>query len=293
MLKKISIMGVSLLFSYGIYFLTLGDYNQTKEFNLLNMLPHHPYESKWNIRPLSQEEKTSVHTILNQDFRYIGGGTQVYVLLSTDNKYVLKIFKQRRYTVPRWMRYLVPSFLSYREKKIGHIERTLERDFNSYKIAFEQLRDETALRFVHLKSPGDDFHHTVTLIDRENNKLNIDLHDCEFILQDKAEMVCPNINRHMESGDLAGAKASIDSLFELLYNRCKKKIDDSDPNLEKNYAFINDKAVQIDIGRFSLGEPQDFPHISEKFKNFLHNKYPELEKHYDEQYLAYSEKYAQ
>lgn len=290
-MKKILFLGSLLVLASGLYFFTIGDYHQTKQFSLDNMLSHHAHNPKWDVHPVSSQEESNIHSILNRNFKYIGCGNQIYVFFSEDNKYVLKIVKQHRYTVPRWIRYLVPSVLSYRTKKIGHKEHSLERDFNSYKIAFDLLKEETGLHFVHLNS-HDNFHHNLTLIDKSNVEYKVDLHDYEFVLQDMADMVLPTIDKHMAHGDITSAKAAIDSLLNLQYVRCKKGIHDSDPNFDKNFALINNKAVQIDVGRFSLKTPETFPNIKEEFKNHLH-KFPELEEYYDAQYLAYSEKYAQ
>lgn len=289
-MKKTLLVSSFLILAYGVYFFTAGDFHPTKDFSLQNMLPQHAYKPQWDVHPISEQEKDHIHSVLNQNFKYIGCGNQIYVFFSEDNKYVLKIVKQHRYIVPRWIRYLLPPMLSYRTKKIGHKEHSLDRDFNSYKIAFDRLKEETALLFVHL-NPQDDFHHKTTLIDKENIAYNVDLHDYEFILQDMAEMVYPTIEKHMANGDTLSAKAAIDSLLELLYSRCKKGIHDTNPNFEKNFAFLNNKAVQIDIGRFSLKAPEYFPTIKETFKEYLHDKFPELEEYYDAQYLAYAHQF--
>ncbi len=104
--------------------------------------------------------------------------------------------------------------------------------------------------------------------------------------------VCPTLEDHMARGDITGAKAAIDSLLELLYARCKMKIHDSHPNFKKNFAFLNNRAIEIDVGRFSPKVPEKFPVIVDSFKTYLHEKFPELEKHFDDQYQAYIEKYS-
>ena len=290
-LRALLFFGSVLVLASGLYFFTIGDPQQTKEFSLANMVPHHSFDPKWNVHPISEKEKSHIYSILNQKFYYIGYGHQIYVFFSEDNKYVLKIFKQHRYTVPRWIRYLVPSFLSYRTQKMKPKENALDRDFTSYQIAFDQLQEETALQFVHLNSQ-DDFHHNITLIDKSHNECRLDLHDFEFVLQDMAVLVCPTIDNYMAQGSTAAAKDAIDSLLNFLYVRCKKGIDDSNPHLESNFAFLDNKVVQIDVGRFSLKQPEKFPKIKDEFKDYLH-KFPELEQYFDTQYRAYSEKYAQ
>ncbi|MBS0615897.1 MAG: hypothetical protein JSR58_05030 [Verrucomicrobia bacterium] len=293
-MKKLLVFSSSLLLLYGVYFFTVGEYierQRNKEFRLDNMFPEHPYNPNWEVHSVSLEEKSHIHSILNQKFRYVGFGNQIYTFFSEDNKYVLKFVKQRHYRVYRWIRYLIPPFISYRGKEIAHKQHNLDRDIYSYKIAFDQLQKETALHFVHL-NPQDDFHHKITLVGPDHTEYNVDLHDFEFVLQDVADLVHPTIEKHMANGDIHLAKEGIDSLLEYLYQRCQKGISDSHPNFEKNFAFIDNKAVQIDVGRFSLKKPKHYPCIHKEFKEYLHAKFPELEAHFDVQYKAYTEKYA-
>lgn len=290
-MKKALYLGSVLVLAWALYFFTIGDYRETDEFSLANVRPRHSYDPKWDVHPISSAEESNIHSILNQKFKYSGCGHQIHVFYSQDNKYVLKLVKQYLYNVPRWVRYLVPPFLSYRIHKMNSRMHKLDRDFTSYQIAFDRLKEETALKFVHLNHK-DNFHHIVTLIDNSGVEHRVDLHDYVFVLQDVAVLVCPTLEDHMARGDITGAKAAIDSLLELLYARCKMKIHDSHPNFKKNFAFLNNRAIEIDVGRFSPKVPEKFPVIVDSFKTYLHEKFPELEKHFDDQYQAYIEKYS-
>lgn len=291
-MKKVLYLGSVFVLAFALYFFTIGDFSETEEFNLNSMCPRYAYNSEWNVHPISREEESHTHSILNQKFKYKGHAHQSHIFFSEDDKYVLKLARQARYHVPRWTRYLLPPFLPYRTHKIRSREHKLNRDFKSYKLAFDRLQAETSLQFVHLNHT-DDFHHAVTLLDDNGNEHVIDLHDYEFILQDMAVLVFPTLEGFMARGDTAGAQAAIDSLLELVYKRCKKGIHDSAPNFEKNFAFINNKAVQIDIGRFSAREPEKFPSIHPSFKDYLHAKFPELENYFEQRHQVYSKKYAE
>ena len=115
-----------------------------------------PSDPKWTF-----PERDDVKKILSQKFVYAAKGNQCYVFISEDNQYVLKFFNQRLY------------------KRKGIEKR--EDDFTSYKIAYDLLREETGVIFLHL-APDRDFHHRVTLVDRLNIEHLMEMGDFEFLL---------------------------------------------------------------------------------------------------------------
>jgi hypothetical protein len=65
-----------------------------------------------------------------------------------------------------------------------------------------------------------------------------------------------------------------------LKERLDKGVADRDPNFSKNYAFLGDKALEIDIGRFSHATPT-IPVIPQNFKKWLSDLSPELHAHFE------------
>jgi len=84
----------------------------------------------------------------------------------------------------------------------------------------------------------------------------------------------------IRAGDLLGAKKAISILREYYAMRIQMGYIDNPEVFAKNYGFIDDKAVQIDIGRFAKPENFDVKNEQEKvFKNldkYLRKHYPQL-----------------
>src|SRR5579872_1197620 len=81
-----------------------------------------PVNPSFETTPLSND--TEVLAALDQPYTYFGQGGQAYVFFSQDKKYVLKFFKQRHF------------------RKNPH---KMSKDYQSYKIGFEELPHETEI----------------------------------------------------------------------------------------------------------------------------------------------------
>src|SRR5258706_12163985 len=81
--------------------------------------------TSWELSPLSAQEKENIDKILTEPFSFLGSGGQCYAFVSKDEKYVLKFFKQKANPCPL---------------------------FNSCKIAYETLKEETGMLALHLNA---------------------------------------------------------------------------------------------------------------------------------------------
>ncbi|NGX39404.1 MAG: hypothetical protein KR126chlam1_00731 [Chlamydiae bacterium] len=224
-----------------VIFLTLGFKGS---FNKGNLYP----EVENRVSPLPQE----VRLLLSQRFSYLAEGAQVYAFTSEDGKYVLKLFKGRhrkRLTPSRFWRRMTKS---KEEKEVS--QRKWRAKFAAtrrrYKEAFTNLKDETGLYYLH-------FHRTqtplpVTLVDRY--AFQIDLHTLPFIIQKRAEIAPDYFKRILRSGDATKLDQAIRSLKDLFATRLQKGYSDPRQSLSSNYGFIDDQAIQIDVGKI---EPFD------------------------------------
>jgi hypothetical protein len=250
MIKKVSLF---LLFALAFY--KLGERfceEKTAGFTISKISFSLPYDARWET---TLPEFSS--GLLDQKYTFLGSGGQSFAFVSEDGKNVLKFLKY-------------PFRLSTKKKE------RLERDYKSYQLAFEELKEESGLIYLHLThSPAT--HKTVTLIDRLGIEHRVILDEKAFILQHKAELLYPYIEQLMQKGDLEGAKAALHSLVHLLDRRCKKGIFDEDAKIHRNCGFINGKAIFIDIGRFKKSEKtQSLEKITNRFRNWLLQNYPEL-----------------
>jgi len=241
-----------------------------------------------NIRSelsVSSEESPSsdlLQEIFEQPFSYLCKGGQCYVFLSQDGKYVLKFFKQQHARLPWFIDHLyLPPFLAkIKEEK----KNRQEKEFASYKIAYEELQEETALVLLHLHKTSL-LQKQVSLIDKLHIVHEIQLDDFAFLVQRRAEGVFEHLEALIAKEKMQEAKEAIHSLSLLFVKIREKKIFDMDPNISKNFGFLDSQAVQIDIGRFFKGESFDshsyFQKKNEEFKQWLREKSPSLAQEFE------------
>ncbi len=165
-----------------------------------------------------------VQRALSQPFHYLGSGGTCYVFASADEKYVLKFFKHHHLK---------------KEKK--------QRVYTSCKEAFEKLKKETALVYVHLERTPADLP-TVTLIDKLGIAHKVPLDGVDFLLQKKAEMAYSYLQRLFEMGAISAAENALRSIENLGTMLVDKGFYDLDPKIETNLGFIDGNAVKIDVG---------------------------------------------
>jgi len=236
-----------------------------------------PSDPQWNVS-FADKPPLEFHTILNQSFRYLAKGAQCYVFISEDGQYVLKFFNQVLY------------------KRKGQEERN--KDFLSYTIAYDHFREETGLVYLHL-APEQTPLKKITLIDRLNIAHDIELGSLEFLLQKRAHLAVSSITTAMIAHKEDDAKKVLNALFDLTRKRLEKGILDRDPNITKNLGILEDKALQIDVGRFYLATSPDqfktdLAHFKTKnagFLQWLESNHPSLLPFYLEQYSLLEQYY--
>lgn len=224
--------------------------------------------------------------VFDQKFTYLGDGGQCYAFVSDDRQYVLKFFKQHK----------------FRKKNTPASEGIKRREdaFTSYKVAYDKLREETGLLFLHLV-PGDGFQKQVTLVDHLHNAHPVDLGSLEFMLQKRVDLVIDVLSAKMQEGEEEEAKKILDDLFIFFHRRVDKGVLDFDPQIAINLGILDGRIVQIDLGRFSLAtKPQMFKteHVLFKKKNaefgkWLRKNHPSLYPHYKQHCLLLEEHYKQ
>jgi hypothetical protein len=164
------------------------------------------------------------HPYLQQKFYLKDQGGQSYVFISSDGKYVLKFFKD----MPRpWL-----PLSHYKKKKLGKLKRTL----NGYQLAFDRLRQETGLLYIHLCPTSTPL--PAILVDRLNIEHTLDLSSTYFVLQKRAAPL------------QTVSQATLSQISELLQKRAREQIADHDPRLHSNLGWIDNHLVFIDPGRF-------------------------------------------
>jgi len=245
-----------------------------------------PFEPspKWETEKLPAFEVMEVENILSQDFNYLGSGAQCYAFLSADGNTVLKFFKVKHLVPKKWLKLLpLPGLENYRFQKIEKRILCHEELFMSYKMAFEELRQETGLVYIHLnKTKG--VHGRIKLYDRMRNCFVVNLDEYEFVIQKKAQLVQDRIASFMQKGQKEEALEAIFALLRQVVSQCKQGFIDRDSGISHNYGFVGDQVVHFDIGRIVKDERANEPgyyqrevmRVGQKLESWLGIYYPDL-----------------
>lgn len=260
-------------------------HQQTAGFTLLKIQSNHSPHSRWEPPFLNKESDPKLFSHFEQKFTFFSYGGQAYVFLSEDGQTVLKLFKQHHMRIPTWIKLLpLPQPLNkFRNKFIHRREEKLEGLFDSCKIAFDELKEDTGLLYLHL-NPTKHLQKKLTLVDKLGIAHTIDLDTSDFLLQRRALLASEHFSQLRSRGDIEAGKESIDSLLKMMAKRSQKGIYDRDPNLRRNCGFISNQAVEIDVGSYTYSPDLKLPFAwktdvhqkSLQLKRLIQKHYPEL-----------------
>ncbi|MBS0649107.1 MAG: hypothetical protein JSS10_07800 [Verrucomicrobia bacterium] len=240
--------------------------NQTGKFTVHRITSNLKYNPAWEVAPLSSKEQTEIRKILSQPFSYLSKGVQSFVFASEDGQYVIKFFRHDHLSPPFW-----------RSKK----ETRHHKDFLSYKIAYESLRQETGVVFLHLNK--SDFNQTLDLVDKIGIHHPIPLGRYEFLVQKRASLLYNALDEMIQARRLDDAKETLTKLVHLLAHRSQLGIFDKDPDLNTNFGVIGTDPLQIDVGRFRKISPKldknEIIRITDHLHQHLMQRCPELDEH--------------
>ncbi len=260
-------------------------FHLTANFSIANITSHFPFQSHWETRPLLVAEQAELNHALNQSYTYLGKGCQSYVFGSQDGKYVVKFFKYQHYRLPPWLVYLppLPAIVKYRQEKSEKKWQLMDAVMRSWKVAFEHLKDETGLIFVHLNKTNH-LKHQLTIYGNMGEKYLIDLDQMEFCIQRRADLLCKKILEFKDNNDLLGAQQIVRRLLNLILSEYSRGLADNDHALMQNTGVVDEKPVHIDVGQFVFNDAVKEPAVfhqelftkTYKFKLWLKDYYPEL-----------------
>lgn len=267
LLKKILILVALILLVYGagrLYFAV------TAGFTIGNITSDLPYDPRWQTHDLALHEKNEIGNALEQEFDYLGKGCQSYVFASRDGKYVIKFFKYQRFRPQRWINLFtfIPPVAEYQNAKAVVRKNKLDNVFRSWKIAFENLKDETGVIYVHLNK-SDEWHKILTINDKMGFQHKLEIDQLEFMVQKRAKMLSAEINTLVAEGHVSEAEQIIDRLFSMLLSEYSRGFADNDHALMQNTGVIDGRPIHIDAGQFIHNETVKDPAV---FKQEIYDK---------------------
>jgi len=117
--------------------------------------------------------------------------------------------------------------------------------FESCRLA-HSASDETGLIFLHLNLTQGELPilHARGPLSR---LFQVPLDSCRFALQKKAAPLRDVLEESCKTGDLS---RRIEEIISLLERRISKGIGNTDPSLWRNFAFLEDRAIEIDFGNY-------------------------------------------
>lgn len=264
----------------------------TGGFAISNISSDFAYNPRWETHPLGADEKLLLDKALSQKYTYLGKGCQSYVFSSADGEYVIKFFKYQRYRFPFWLEPIVslPIFQNYKQQKLAKKETKRDIFFESWRVAFDELKNETGIVYVHLNKTKD-LNKEILIKDKIGMEHKVNLDDFEFLVQRKATMLCPTIEKLMQAGKSGDAKDLLSRLVAVIYSEYTRGFADHDHALMQNTGVYAGQPIHIDVGQFAKDDKVKDPAIYKqeifnktyKFRIWLEDTYPDLLKHLDKQ----------
>lgn len=250
---------------------------QTKGFRLQEILSDIPNNPAWDVDPLREEKQREVVHKLDQKFRYLGSGDQSHAFLGEDGKTVLKFFRHNDLSLMR--------FLNKFSAEKWYLKKQFDPRgaFDSCKLAFVDLQEQTAISYLHLNKTRDLFN-PVVLVDNSGVSHTVELDQMEFMVQDYCELAVGRIAARMKSGDVEGAKRAIQALFATIEDWSKRGVHIDNPALKRNIGFCGDKVIMFDVGSLRKDTSEMTPeqikrevkHVTRGLGQWIGKKYPEL-----------------
>ncbi|MCE5316189.1 MAG: hypothetical protein LLG04_02345 [Parachlamydia sp.] len=278
-----------LLFGVGrIYF------RLTDGFRMGNIAMELPQSQDWEIRSLTSEEKATRDEALSQPYHYMDKGHQAYVFESDDGKYVLKLLKFQRVRVPEWLRrtWLPFSWEEWRVKRIEKKDRMRDSLLLSWKLAFDALKDEAAIIYVHINQTQDTefpLGQKLILTDKIGLKHQLDLDRSVFLIQRKAPLLGPTLDQLVADGNLTEAQELLGRLIDLFVSEYRRGLAEKELFILRNTGVYQGRPIHIDTGRFewdpNLTQPENFSRELKrktvKLRTWLKEHHPELVEDFD------------
>ena len=271
---------------------------QTKGFRPYLLLSNLPNDPRWEVPPLSQEEQQNVDALLDQPFTYVASGGWCIAFLGEDQKTILKFFRHTHLQLPSILRAFSFDKLLLKSAPLPR-EASYFQEFNfkSCTLLYKEAKERTGILYLHLNKT-ERAHKSVTLIDNIGIKHTIDLDKTEFIVQKRAHLLLPHIDRLAKDKKIEEAKHCLDDMIACLLAIYTKGARDYDHSLKNNFGFTEDGAVTLDLSSFgrddSLKNPgryrKEILVKTRKLTRFLCKNHPDLHLYFEDRLSELMEK---
>lgn len=260
------------LLVFSIAVLSIGC-NRPKGFTLRKITSHHAPVPEWKVE--NKMSRGELASLMSTPYYYLGSGNHTYAFVSDDDQVVIKFFKQKHMKTKTWVDSLSTPVkrIFYPTGKIDQRIKERQDSFSSYKLAFEKLPEETGILYLHLNKTNT-LNLPLTLIDQNGVALEVSLDEMEFFVQKKAMLAFHYLKTLYKKGQTKEAERAILSLFDIIAKRSQKGIYDKDLQFFKNFGFVENRAIEIDIGEFRTSQApnptyEELKILSYQIRDFL------------------------
>jgi hypothetical protein len=218
----------------------------TSSFRIDKILPNNFEEyNKYEVQYFDVDQ------VFNQKFKFIDKGRQTFVFASEDDKYVIKFIRFHRYSLPMCFQICssLPWLKNYIKKYQKELDILYSETMASYRLSYEKLQRETATIYIHLNKTNF-LNKKIIIFDKLGVCHSIDLDNYGFIVQKKAKSFSKELLKIKNNS--RAVEALLVSFFNNLDSMYKKNIINDDRHIINNLGVIDNKVVEIDIGRFAL-----------------------------------------
>lgn len=251
---------------------------ETGDFRRTNIVFDLDYQPMLDVpAPTSSEQAWLKQFMQQKTFTWLGHGHQVYAFSSPDQKYVLKIFKFKRFK-PTWVDAI--PFVDVKKREQWRKNR-LDILFSGFYVAYTYDRDHTGLHYLQLK-PVRNLNAQVTVIDRLGFSHQVNLGEVLFAVQERAVRTKDLFVELLAAGKVEEVKQHISSLMKMFVREYKRGVLDRDHNVLINTGFVQGRPLRIDVGKLTYSEEIKKPEVFKiDLSKILRNRlYLWFNKHY-------------
>lgn len=240
-----------------------------------SMTSFHPYQIQWEPRTICNENKRDIEAALSQPYRYLGKGGQSIAFVSADDKFVVKFFKQKIFSVPQEV--------FSKQRKLKQRAGKRDRIYTAYKLACDVLSKETGIFYVHFNTTSH-LQKTLRLTLASGAEMAIELDDCDFIIERRAVRLVDHLDTLLAQGKVVEAGESLRNVLEMHCVFFKRHVRDRDRGIKHNFGFVDGAPVLFDVGRLvpcigQQGKKEYQKRMQSslpRFRNWIKAHYPQL-----------------
>ncbi|MBF5059458.1 hypothetical protein [Candidatus Neptunochlamydia vexilliferae] len=277
-----------LLLFIPVYFTSI---KRTKGFSYKKIHSRYAYDSRWDFGPPNEKQRALLEKITKEPFTLLGSGKECYAFMSADGETVIKFFKQKHMKTRYLLNYLPLSkeIKMVRSEMLNRHRAFRNKLYQSYQIAYQKLPEETGVLYLHLTKTKH-LKLPIRLEYGNGKRVTLKLDDMEFLVQKRATPILDYLRAHPKKG-----KEAINAILTLLHTRRGKGVGDNDIDCRKNLGFLDDRAIQIDIGEFfpalpALPNKEDLRLATLDLRAFLEETSPSLVTYLDDQITLLSKR---